>query len=62
MAKAAEEKKATKAEKVKATTAEVSSSTGALIRTYTLADHGENFEELAAEFVSHTPGTVVSVH
>lgn len=33
----------------KATSATVYSSTGAVIRTYTLADHGEDFADLAKE-------------
>jgi hypothetical protein len=47
------------AAKADVTSAAVHSATGGHIRSYTLADHGENFAELAKEFSDHTPGSTV---
>lgn len=44
-----------------ATTATVYSKDGGLIRTYSLADHGDEFEKLAQEFQSHTAGSTIEV-
>ncbi len=42
-----------------ATSAAVLNMHGAHIRTYSLADHGERFAELAKEFSGHTSGSSV---
>lgn len=47
--------------KSEGTVADVFAATGGLIRTYTVADHGDKFEELAKEFVAHTPGSRIVV-
>lgn len=65
MAKSVEEKAAAKAakgeEKAAATKAVVLSSTGGHIRTYDVDTHGEDFAELAQEFVGHMPGATVQL-
>jgi len=45
----------------RATKVIVKDSRGQTIRTYSLAVHGENFEELAKMFHSHTPTSTLQV-
>lgn len=50
------------AKAAKVTTLDVYAATGGLIRTYSLADHGADFQKLANEFVAHTPGATIAAH
>ena len=69
MAQTSEEKAAAKAAKdaekaaakADATSAQVLNEHGAHIRTYSLEQHGENFEDLANEFSGHTPKSTVQL-
>lgn len=56
------EKAAAKAASSESTSASVFSATGAHIRTYNLADHGDTFADLAKEFSDHTPGSTVTLN
>ena len=48
-------------EKSSHTTAHIFASSGGKIRTYDAATHGENFHDLAKQFVAHTPGARIEL-